>query len=196
MELTSFLIKSSTGSFEILAWREVARKHWLLDELLWIICPKLAHLRIGLDDRVGKLAVHARHFTDVDVEDRRSVFVKSHRPDRAMSKPDLVHGFEKCCCVVCLSLGCLEGFLDDEKCGVWTRRVKAGVALVCGIDAGNKFVVVRRIQARRIPAPGIDSDSFIAHHPENPLIGACRVTENSNFALQSKIVELIKNAHG
>src|SRR6516165_10356965 len=81
--------------FEILARRKIAREHRLFNELLWIICPKLANLRIGLDYGVGELAVHARYFANVDVEDRRSVFVKSYRADRAMAKPDLVHGFEK-----------------------------------------------------------------------------------------------------
>jgi len=43
--------------FEILARREIAREHWLLDEFLGIICPKLAHLRIGLDNCVGEFAI-------------------------------------------------------------------------------------------------------------------------------------------
>src|SRR5262249_4190283 len=115
------------GLFEILASREVAREHRLLDELLGIIGPELAHLRISLDDRVGELAVQMRRFTNVNVEDRCSVFVETYRSDRAVTKPDLLHGFEKCHRVVCLSAGCLEGLLDDEKCSVGTRRVEPGV---------------------------------------------------------------------
>src|SRR6516225_434329 len=181
--------------FEILARRKVARKYRLLDELLWIICPELAHLRIGLDDRVGELAVDACHFANVNVEDRRSVFVQSYRPNRTVGKPDLVHGFEKCRCVICLCANCLEGFLDDEKCSVGTSRIESGVVFVCGIDASDKFVVVWCIQARRIPAPRIDSDRFITHHPKNAFIGACCIAKHGDFALQPKIVELLEKAH-
>src|SRR5262249_44765472 len=56
-------------------------------------------------------------------------------------------------------------------------------------------VVVRCVQARCIPAPGIDSDRFITHHSENALIGACRIAEYGDFALQPKIVELLKKTH-
>src|SRR6516165_11999166 len=93
--------------FEILARRKIAREHRLFNELLGIIGPKLAHLRVGFDDRVGEFAIYTRHFADVDVEDRRSVFVESYRADRAVAKPDLVHGFEKRRCVIGLSAGCL-----------------------------------------------------------------------------------------
>src|SRR6185437_4405625 len=81
--------------FEVFARWEVAREHRLLDKLLWIESPELAHLRVGLDDGVGELSVDRRHLANVDVEYRRAVFIEPHRPDRAMSETDAVHRLEE-----------------------------------------------------------------------------------------------------
>src|SRR5262249_50267463 len=80
------------GLFEILASREVAREHRLLNELVGVIGPKLTYLRVGLDDRVGEFAVYTCHFTNVNVENRCSVFVETYRSDRAVIKADLGDG--------------------------------------------------------------------------------------------------------
>jgi hypothetical protein len=138
-----------------LARREVTREHRLLDEFLRIIGPELAHLRVRFDDRVGEFAVDARHFPEVDVQNRGSVFVESYRADRPLGEADLVHGFEECRRVIRLSTGRLEGFLDDEKRGVGTGGVESGIVFVCRIDAGDKLLVVRSVETRRIPARGI-----------------------------------------
>src|SRR5258708_1112969 len=61
--------------FQIFARWIIARERRLPDKLGWVVGPKLAHLRIGLQDGVHELSIHARHFSDVDIEDRRSVFV-------------------------------------------------------------------------------------------------------------------------
>jgi hypothetical protein len=67
--------------------------------------------------------------------------------------------------------------------------------LVCSVDAGDEFFVVRRLETRRVPAGRIDPHGFITHDPEDAFIGACRVAEHRDFALQPKIVELLKKAH-
>ena len=91
------------------------------DELLGIVGPELADLRIGLDNGVVELAVHARDLADVDVEDRRAVLVEPHRADRPVGQADVVHRLEEGRGVVGLAAGGLERLLDDEQ-----RRVGAG----------------------------------------------------------------------
>src|SRR5262249_23109136 len=84
-------LRRPTALLKIFAWREVTREHRLLNELLWIVCPELAHLRIRLDDGVGEFSVYPRHFTDVNVQHGRAVFVEPHWSDRPVRKADIVH---------------------------------------------------------------------------------------------------------
>src|SRR4029453_1327099 len=85
----------SSVLFEKFARRKVARKYRLLDELLRIEGPELADLRIGLDNCVGELSVYARHFTNMNVENGRAIFVELHRADRAMRETDILHRLEE-----------------------------------------------------------------------------------------------------
>ena len=77
--------------FQIFAGWIVARERRLLDELRGVVGPELAHLRIGLEDGIDELSIHARHFADVDIEDRRAVLVEAYRPDRSAAQADIVH---------------------------------------------------------------------------------------------------------
>src|SRR5712675_1451363 len=52
---------------EILRGRPVARVHRILQELLRLVGPELAHVRIGLDDPVHQPSVLALDLADVDV---------------------------------------------------------------------------------------------------------------------------------
>src|SRR5215471_3458876 len=47
--------------------RELAGVHGLLEELLGVVLPELAHRRVGVDHRVLELAVDALDLADVDV---------------------------------------------------------------------------------------------------------------------------------
>src|SRR6185437_2157509 len=120
--------------FEVFARWEVAREHRLLDKLLWIESPELAHLRIGLDDGVGELSVDRRHLANVDVEYRRAVFIEPHRPDRAMSETDAVHRLEEGSRIVGLAARGFQRLLDNEKRRVRTCRVEAGIVFVRFVD--------------------------------------------------------------
>ena len=117
--------------FEKFARRVISREYGLLDELFRIVSPELADLRIGLENGVGELAVHARDFADVDVENRRAVFVEPHRADRAMRQADIVHRLEEGRCVVGFAAGGLQRLLDDEKRRIGTCGIETGIVLVC-----------------------------------------------------------------
>src|SRR5512143_757551 len=178
--------------FKILARREVAREHRLLNELLRIERPELAHLRIGLDDGVGELSVHPCHFANMDVEDRRAVSIEPHRADRAMGQADIMHRLEEGRRIVDLAARCFQRLLDDQKRGVRTGGIEAGIVLVSLVDAGNEFLVVRCVESCGVPASGEDANPFLAHHPQNALVGAGGVAEHGNFSLQSEVAELLE----
>src|SRR5215831_20201532 len=109
----------TSALFEKFARRVVAREHGLLDKLFWIECPELADLWVGLDDGVGELSVHARHFANMNVENRRAVFVEPHRADRAMRQADILHRLEEGRRVVGFASGGFQRLFDDEERRIW-----------------------------------------------------------------------------
>src|SRR5438552_12705446 len=51
----------------VLTRRELPRVHGLLQELLRVVLPELAHMRVRVDDGVLQLAADALDLADVDV---------------------------------------------------------------------------------------------------------------------------------
>src|SRR5499427_1326990 len=179
--------------FEKLARRVVAREHGLLDELFWIEDPELADPRIRHDNGVGELSVHTRHFANMNVENGRAVFVEPHWADRAMRQADILHRLEEGRCVGFASGG-FQRLFDDEERRIWTCGIETGIVFIGLVDASDEFLIVRRVEAGRVPAAGNDAHPFIAHHPENALVGAGGVAEHGNFSLQSELAELLEEA--
>ena len=64
----------------------------------------------------------------------------------------VVHRLEEGRRVVGLAAGGLERLLDDEQRRVGAGGVEAGIVLVVGVDAGDEFLVVRRVEAGGVPA--------------------------------------------
>src|SRR6266576_2051482 len=62
--------------FQVLRRREVARVHRVLQELLRIVGPELAHVGIAVDHAVHQPPVLALHLADVDVADHGAVLVE------------------------------------------------------------------------------------------------------------------------
>src|SRR5215471_19436389 len=114
----------TSALFEKFARRVVAREHGLLDELFWIEGPELADLRIGLDNGVGELSIHARHFANMNVENGRAVFVEPHGADRTMRQADILHRLEESRCVVGFAPGGFQRLFDDEKRRIWTCSIE------------------------------------------------------------------------
>src|SRR5271167_5129256 len=65
---------------EIARRRIIARVDRISEELLGIVSPELAHVRISLDDRVNETTFLTDHFPDVHVTDDVAVAVERHRP--------------------------------------------------------------------------------------------------------------------
>ena len=66
--------------------------------------------------------------------------------------------------------------------------------LVGRVDAGDEFLVVRRIEAGGVPARGENADRLVAHHLEDALVGARGVAEHGELALEPEFVELLEEA--
>src|SRR5215813_3075448 len=69
------------------AGREVPRIDRLLQELLGVVLPELAHGRVRVDDGVLQLAADALDLADVDVLGRVAVGVHLHRAARRSWRP-------------------------------------------------------------------------------------------------------------
>src|SRR5216684_3705193 len=64
---------------QVFRGREISRVHRVLEELLGLVGPELADVRIGLDHAVHQPAVLALDLADVDVADDVAVAVELHR---------------------------------------------------------------------------------------------------------------------
>src|SRR5207247_2882313 len=62
-----WMTQNCSLGLQVLRRREVARVHRVLQELLRVIRPELAHIGIGVDHAVQQASVLALHLADVDV---------------------------------------------------------------------------------------------------------------------------------
>jgi hypothetical protein len=60
-------------------WRIIARIHWLFEEFLRIVVPKLTHVRIAPDGRVDERAVPFLNPANINREGQIAVVIKLHR---------------------------------------------------------------------------------------------------------------------
>src|SRR6266508_1897244 len=84
-ESAEMIAVMSSPELAVLAWRKLARVHGLLEELLGIVLPELAHVRVREDHGVLQLAPHALDLAEVDVLGRVAVGVHLDRPARRIS---------------------------------------------------------------------------------------------------------------
>ena len=66
--------------------------------------------------------------------------------------------------------------------------------MYCGVDAGDEFLVVRRVEAGGVPAGAVDADRLLAHHLEDALVGHGGVAEHGDLALQAEFGERLEEA--
>src|SRR2546425_598957 len=76
------LALSVSLGLDVLRRRPVARIHRVLQELLLVIRPELAHVRIRVDDRIDQASFLALDLADIDIAYDVAVHVEGHRPTR------------------------------------------------------------------------------------------------------------------
>src|ERR1700674_4165042 len=75
---------------QILRGREIARVHRVLQELLRVVDPELAHVGISVDHGVHQAPVLALHLADVDVAHHVAVLVEADPAARGIH-PEAAH---------------------------------------------------------------------------------------------------------
>src|SRR3989442_12045532 len=64
-----WMTQNCSLGLQVLRRREVARVHRVLQELLRLLDPELAHVGVGVDPAFHQASVPALHLSDVDVAD-------------------------------------------------------------------------------------------------------------------------------
>src|SRR5712691_936388 len=135
----------------------------VLQELVGIVGPELADVRIGLDHGVDELAALLLDLADVDVADHVAVLVEAHR---AAASRYLVARPQRCLqriLVLDPAVDLLERRFEHGAVGIGRGGVKAGIDLVVAVHAFDEFLVVGIVQLRRVPAGRDDADGIVAH---------------------------------
>src|SRR5262249_32528942 len=86
---------SLISSSAVLARRKIARVDGLLEEVVGIVLPELAHRRERVDHRVLKLAAHPLDLPHVDVLHGVAVAVDGHRAARGLPELDVAQRTEE-----------------------------------------------------------------------------------------------------
>src|SRR4030081_3160150 len=79
-----WMTQNCSLGLQVLRRREVARVHRVLEELLRLVGPEIAHVRTGGDRAVHQPPVLALHLADVDVADDVAVLVEGDRAARGV----------------------------------------------------------------------------------------------------------------
>src|SRR5216110_3106920 len=126
---------------EILRGRPVARVHRILQELLRLVGPELAHVRVGVDHPVHEAPVLALDLADIDVADHVAVLVKAHRAAAGVDL-DRAHRLHERLLVLDIALDPLQRRVEHRRLGVGRRGVEARVVLPILRKASTNFWLI------------------------------------------------------
>src|SRR5438105_2653688 len=127
---------------EIFRGRPLARIDRILQELLRIVGPELAHCRVGVDDRIDQSSLLAFDLANIDVADDIAVFVERYRAAHGvdLSRPQRFHERRL---VLDLAVDRCESGFEHRTLDISRRGVEAGVVLPFGTESGCEFLVDR-----------------------------------------------------
>src|SRR6266508_3835341 len=126
---------------EVLRRRVVARIDRILQELVLLIGPELAHVGIGLDHRVDVTPVLLLDLADIDVADDVAEFVEPHRAAQGVRHLRLPERLYERVFVLGLAVDCLERLLEHLAAEIGLRGIDAGVNLVVAADRFDELLV-------------------------------------------------------
>src|SRR5262249_31790932 len=110
----------------MLSWRRVAAIDWVREELLLVVGPELAYVRIRLDHGVDELPRLTLAPADEDIADDVSVLVELDRTTRGIGQRHLVQGLGERLPVVGLAVEHLNGGLDAHAGDIHAGRIATG----------------------------------------------------------------------
>src|SRR3989442_1230787 len=178
---------------QVLRRREVARVHRVLEELLRLVGPELAHVRVSVDHAVYQAPVLALHLADVDVADDVAVLVE---PDLAARGVHLeaAHRLHEGLLVLDPALDGVQRRLEHGGLDVGGGGVEAWVVLEFGAERGGELAVDRIVELGRVPARGDDAERFIAHVAQDRLVQRSHAAYRRHLAAQPVLVEPAQGA--
>src|SRR5712691_3653851 len=115
----------------------------VLQELVGIVGPELADVRIGLDHGVDELAALLLDLADVDVADHVAVLVEAHGAACGLDLVAPAQRRHQRGLVLDLGTDLGERGLEHRAVGVGRRGVEAGIDLVVAVHALDDFLVDR-----------------------------------------------------
>src|SRR4029079_5145639 len=132
---TSSCQKSTAGAFAAPAARlvsgfdrwEGARIDRLLEKLLLVVSPELAHVVIGLDGLVDQLAVRLFEMADEDLANHVPQVVELDRAAWGIGERDRLHGGHEGGLVIRFAAGLLQASLDHHAVDVEAGAVEARI---------------------------------------------------------------------
>src|SRR5919197_4943156 len=181
------------SGLQIVRGREVARIDRVLEKLLRLIGPELAHVGIGVDDLVHQPSLLARDAADVDVAHHVPVLVERDRAAAGVHL-DGADGLHESRFVLDVSADRVERGLQHSGLGVGRRSVKARVVFPFFAKARGKLFVDGVVDLRRVPAGGDDAERLVAHVSEHRLVQRGHATDGLQLAHQAVLVELPQEA--
>src|SRR3954464_10726188 len=178
---------------QILGWRVVPGIRRVLQVLLGLVGPELAHVRIGVDHLVHQPSLLARDAPDVDVSDHVAVLVKRYRPAAGV---DLgrAHRLHESRLVLDVALDPLERGLEHRGFGVGCRGIEPGVVFPFLAECRGELAVDRIVDLGRIPACSQDAEGLVAHVAQHRLIERGHAAAHLHLPGEALFVELAQVA--
>src|SRR5690242_8167796 len=150
----------------------VARVDGLLEELLFVVGPELTHVMVCLDRLVDQLAVRLFEMADVEVADHVAEVVELDRAARRVSERYRLHRRHECGLVIRLSASLLQAGLDHHPVDVESRAVETGVDAIVLVHGGDKALVARRVEIKRIGTAAIKPKRIVAERTQKRVVAS------------------------
>src|SRR6266446_281548 len=167
----------------VLARRVVPRVEGLLQELLRVVLPELAHRRVGEDHAVLEMAAHTLDLAHVDVLDGIAPAVDDDGAAREVLQLDLPEGGQERLAVLDLAVDRLDRFHDPARVGVAGLPVVRGHLAHLGLERFGEFLVGGIVEGRRIVQRRVDAQRLVTHLRQHRLVGDGAVAEEGKLGL-------------
>src|SRR5947209_4899536 len=154
----------------VLTRRELPRVHGLLQELLRVVLPELAHMRVRVDDGVLQLAADALDLADVDVLRRVAVGVHLHRTAGRVGDPHPAQRGHERRAVLDVAADRLDRLADHAGARVAVLAVEARRARVRLLVGASESLVRRRVERGGVVMRADHAERLVAELRQDVLV--------------------------
>src|SRR5215207_2280260 len=172
---------------QVLRRRKIARVDGLLEELVLLIGPELADVRVGLDGGVDELAVLALAAAHEHGADHVAEAVESHWTARGVGEGHVAQGLHESLLIARLVAGLSDRLLDALAGDVGHRRIAAGQHVVVLLHGGHEALVAWGVVIGRIEAGRDHAGSLIPEALEQGVVHARPPSRERNLTLEPEV---------